>query len=762
MSSTDKKRISYMARIIVRLPWLWVAIAVLGTVFFGWHLKHIKYEFSLEALFVADSPLRQKLDDFVELFGPDDNVLVIAHGADDILSPAGYRRIEKITAAIEALPYFENTISLTSAQTIRGTAGGFEVSPLINITDPATADWQTIRTELLADPLVAGALLGKDAKATALSMEIKPEFNNNDGRAQIIGEVEAIIEPFKTDGEFHLSGIPQLRNAFVSYLRKDQAIFTPLCILMVSLMTLWLFRTAKAIAFAQIIIITTLVWTLGTMAIGGGTINIITVVLPSLILTLGTAYVTHFLSRYIEQTSKGVAQPQAILDTTKHMMLPIFLTSFTTGIGFASLMFMKIDLVRQMGLYAGIGLMFAFWMTLTLLPAICLKTKPFTRAHHLFSKTDRIGRYLQWNDRFVKKYPWPVIAFSLALLAISIFFITKVRVDSSLMQESNPNSPEYIAHTFMVENLSGIVSLEILLTADSVDAFKEPANLRALDKIQKFMRAQPGVDWTISFADFLKKMNRAMHENAPAKYTIPDTRQAVAQYLLLYEGEELDKIINSRFDKTRIALRLQDLGSKKIVQLEKDLIDYAATVLPPGIQMEMTGSSIMVGKLMDRLIIDMMRSLFFAAAIITLLMAILFKSARLGLLAMLPNFVPILMTMGLLGMLGITLRTSIVVVFPISLGIAVDDTIHFINRCRDEYKISGDYDDALQKTFLGSGRPIIFTSILLFLGFIVLAQSSFIPTQNFGMLSAATMVSALLGDLFLLPALLWVFKPKLN
>lgn len=762
MKSSESGFINKISRLILRLHWLWILVTVAGTVGLGYLASQIEYEFSLEQMFLSDSPLRHTLDEFEELFGRDDNVLIIAHGADDIFSAKGYRRIEAITKKLEQLPYFEHVISLTSAETIKGTEDSFEVAKMLKVKNPEEADWPNLRAELLADPLLTGILLSKNGDATAISLDIKTKYNNNEGRKQLISEVEQLIAPYKSEGIFHLTGIPQLRNAFVHYMQKDQMTFTPLCILVVTILAFWLFRAFKANVFSILVIALTAIWTLGFMSLGGATINIITVVMPSLLMVMGMAYVTHFLSRYIEDTATGLPKKEALQQTTSHMFLPVLLTSFTTGVGFVSLLVLKVDLVRQFGLYSAIGLMIAFWLTLTLLPSLCLMSKPFNPEKALFSRKDMFGTYLAANDRFVKRHPWPVIVISLLLVVVATFFITKVRVDSRLMEESNPKSPEYAAHQFMTDNLTGIVPLEILVTSAEKDGFKKPENLVALDKLKKYILDINGIDYAFSFADIIKKINQAMHENNPTYFAVPKTRQAIAQYLLLYEGEELDRLVTGGFDKARIAMRCQDLGSKRIIQIEKQIYDKAEELMPEGIEIQVTGASIMAGKLMDRLILDMVKSLFVAAFIITILMAILFRSVKLGLLAMIPNFIPIVLTMGILGMLDITLRTSIVVVFSISLGIAVDDTIHFIMRFRDEHKATGEYDISLKNTFLGTGRPIIFTSLLLFLGFAVLSQSSFIPTRNFGLLSAITMVSALIGDLFLLPALLWVFKPKLK
>jgi uncharacterized protein len=762
MTNGKSSTTTRVADFILRHKRLWLVIGILTTVVLAWFAAHVEFEFSIEALFLADSPYRVKLEQFRETFGADDNMLIVAHKAPDLFSSSGYKRIESITEEFERLPYFDRVMSLTSAKTFRGSSDGFSVETVLDVANPETADWASIKSDVITDPLLTGSIVSSDGTVAAFTLEIPAKFNNNDGRARIIDDVRKIVAPHEASGEFHFSGIPHLRTMFVKHMRHDMKIFLPLCTIIVNILAFWLFRAFRANIFSTTIIFLTVVWTVGLMSISGGTINIITTVLPSLLMVMGMAYVTHYLSRYIEQLEAGYGRDEAIRQTVKKMLLPIFLTSFTTGIGFVSLLVIKVDLVRQFGLYAAAGLGIAFILTITFLTGLCLSFAPFKKGRGLFNENDAFGRYLHWNDRFVKRHPWPVIVFSFLLLGTSIFFISKLQVDNKIMEESNPKSEEYQSNRFMEENLAGILPLEIVVHAPQTDGFKEPEALRALDEISAFAESLEGIDFTLSFADVVKKMNQAMNEDDPEKFSIPNTRQAVAQYLLLQEGDELGRLVNGRYDTARIAMRCKDVGSIRIMEIEKQIDAKAIALLPAGYTAEVTGSSIMVGKLMTKLIQDMVKSLFLASFVICLLLTILFKSVRLGLLAMIPNLVPIIMSMGVLGAIGINLRTSLVVVFSISLGIAVDDTIHVIVRCRDEYRKDPDYDTALTRTFLGAGRPVIFTSLLLFLGFGVLAMSSFIPTRNFGLLSAVTMVAALLGDLYLLPALLWVFKPKLK
>ena len=510
----------------------------------------------------------------------------------------------------------------------------------------------------------------------------------------------------------------------------------------------------------------------------GGSINIITVSLPTLIMVMGTAYGVHFLSRFIEETAAGHDQRTATSHTLRHMTLAIFMTSVTTGVGFLSLLVMRVRLVRMFGIYAAAGMVIAFGVAIVFLASAVLLQKPWRgKAIEAFGG-DVFRRYLLWNWRYVRDRHRAILLFSLLLMLVSIVGITQLKVDAGLMLEIHPKSAEYKANAFFEEHLTGVLNLNLMIEG-SPDAFLQPANLRKLAKVTAFARDQrfadghPVIDHALSFADMIALMNQAMYDGDPTRRRIPSfpeaeggddrARQAVAQYMLLYgDPDDFENLVTGDYRVANIAMRMKDYGAQAFRTPRSELIAFAREVFGDEFHVQVAGESVMAGHIITRLVGDMTKSLVLAALIIVVVFFVLFRSWRLGLLAMVPNILPLMVTMAAMGYAGVILRTSIVMVFSIALGIAVDDTIHFIARLRAETAAGKDLDDAVRDTFLGSGRAIVFTSLILCAGFTLLFTSDFLPTSSFGWLSAITMVTALIGDLFLLPALVYFFRPNIH
>jgi len=329
------------------------------------------------------------------------------------------------------------------------------------------------------------------------------------------------------------------------------------------------------------------------------------------------------------------------------------------------------------------------------------------------------------------------------------------------MEDIPPQSRLYRDHQVIESRLMGLLPVEVMVESEP-GSMKDPELLRKLQQVQQRAATYDFVTETTSIVDFLARMNQAVLDGDPQAPRVPASRELVAQYLLLYsfsgETDILDRYITPDGSAARIEIKARDVSSERFSELEEDLKRLCRELFPDRYTVTITGATFMANTLFNNLVENMVKSFFLATLIITLILAALFRSLKVGLVAMIPNVIPILMTMGLMGLLEIHLRTSIVVVFSISLGIAVDDTIHFLARYLRELPGIGDPDRTVRFTLQRTGRAIFFTSVVLTAGFLVLTTSEFPATINLGFLSAVTMVSALLGDLFLLPVLAKLFR----
>ena len=762
-------------KVLTRRPLLWLLVLGVLTAVLSPFVLQVPFVFEITEMFATDDPAVAPTERFRKLFGRDDNLVVVAWPDENIYSVRGVRKIKRVCDAISEFPGVDDMLSLTSAKEIRGTAGGFGLEPLLDMDHLEGVDFAALQKHLNEDPLWRRLLVGVDGDATAIVVRLEDEINTDEGRKAFFTALDELIA--REGGEFHLGGVPVIRTAFVEYMKHDVRMFIPLTIILCMFLTYLLYRHMRPVILIFVINVVTVIWTFAAMGLGEGSVNIITIALPTLLMVMSTSYGVHFIGRYIEELFHGLDRDNAVRSTLRHMVLAILMTSVTTGVGFLSLLVMRVRLVRMFGIYAAVGMGIAFVVTIILLTTVLLKQKALSpKAVARFSE-DSFRRVLLWNWRVVRRYKYQVAAISLLLAVVAVFGILRIKVDASLMTEINPKSKEYIANTFMEEHLAGVVSLSLLVRAEP-DAFLQPDMLRKLDAVYekalgwRLTDGSHAAEHGVAFSELIKVMNEAMHDGDPAYRRIPQfseeeggeqrARRAIAQYMLLYgDPDDFSSLLTSDYSSARVMLRLKDLGSTLFRPMEVELLEFARRQFGEGVEVEIVGESVMAGHIISRLVRDMTRSLLLAAFIIVIIFFVIFRSWRIGLLAMIPNILPLMVTMAALGYLGVTLRTSIVIVFSISLGIAVDDTIHFLARLRAESRAGKSLDEAIRATCLGTGRAIAFTSVILCSGFALLTFSQFLPAKNFGWLSALTMVTALIGDLFLLPALLYIFKPKI-
>jgi len=756
---------------ILRHPVRILILLLLVTFILAPFLLRVPFVYEIADMFVSDDPSLEPLNRFRDRFGKDDNHVLIGWRDPQIYSESGLARVDRLTRRLEKLPIVDTVVSLTTVLDIAGTPDGFEVRPLVDRDRLARVDQEHLRQRLQEDPLWKNTLVGRNGDAVMLDVVLDEE-KNEEGRINFFAALdEALAEE---GGDFYIGGVPLIRMAFVDYMKNDQVKFIPLTGLVSFILLFLLFRSWKPVVFTFTTVMLTLVWMLGVMGLTGGTINIATTTLPSLMMVMGVAYAIHFTGRYLEESARRPDKQTAVRKTLRHLSLAIFMTSVTTTVGFLSLLIMKVKLVRMYGIYASVGLMVAFVLSVTFLPALCLLAKPMPAKAIDRFRSDFFRRYLRWNDGFVRRNKIAVIVVSFLLVAGAVYGITQIKVNARLMEEMNPKKPEYIANQFFEENLAGVIPINLMIEAEPGD-FKKPEMLRKLLELREFASTKQ-IDNAVSFADLIALMNQAMHGGDPQQRKIPAfteddggderARRAIAEYLLLYEmsGDlsDLHKLVSPDFSSARIAIRSPDLGGSIFGPMQNDMVAKAHELFGEQVKVNPVGESVLAGHVVGKIVNDMTKSIVLASFVIVLVFFVLFRSLRLGLLAMIPNLMPIMVSMAALGFSGITLRTSIVMVFPISLGIAVDDTIHFIARWRAEVRQGKDTAEAITATYLGTGRAVVFTSLLLFCGFMLLATSNFIPTRNFGWLSALTMATALVGDLYLLPALLHLFKPQVR
>jgi predicted RND superfamily exporter protein len=500
------------------------------------------------------------------------------------------------------------------------------------------------------------------------------------------------------------------------------------------------------------------------MVLTDTSLNLLTVLLAPMLLALGSVYVVHFLTRF-EEDARAVGNiHEAVLRCVEHMRLPVLIAGLTTMVGFGALLISDVPAVFQLGLLSALGIAATTVLVLTAVPAALLVLPPPAVAvSEGLTFRARIGgaaevaldRLLTRLARMVNRRAVPILFLCAVAGLVSAAALPNIVVDTdylSYFEESDPVRLDFEAVNRM---LAGAVPLYVVLEGTGPGTFRDPAVLRGMETLQRGLDALPGVSRTISFVDSLRTLNRAFGGDDPGEEKIPDTRGGVTELLFMLPKAETFPYLTINHSRANIVLRTGEVGSAAISRLKREIdAVIESTPLPGGVRARVTGNALLLARSADGIARGQPRSVALAAVAIFLLITVGLRSPRLGAVAMIPNLLPVLVFFGVLGLGAAPLSLPTSLIGCIALGIAIDDTVHFLVRYRAERDRGADPQEAALRCGRRIGRPIAITSIMLVLGFLVVAFSGFATLREFGLLTAVTMAICLVTDLILLPALL--------
>ena len=756
-----------VADLLLRYPRAVMALLVAGTLAAGLFLLlgGVRFDYNLESFLPAEDPTIQRYRAFVEEYEPDDAFIVVGFEVDDVFAYTTLRDIEAMTAALEAVEGVEEVISVTTVQNIRGTFDGIEVTEVVDAVRDDPAALAELERRVRADSLATGYVVSREGDAAALFIKIDPALNSYGTRGAIIDAAEATLAPWAERYDLRWSGFPYLRNTYVEMLQVEVVRSIGLASLVIVLVLVWMFRNVRGVVLPIVAVWLGVLWTIAAMMLVGSAIDVMTSTLAAIILVVAVADSIHLLAKYYDGLGQGLAKREALRQMVIRLGAATLLTSVTTAIGFGTLATSQVVPMKRFGVFTAAGVLLTFALSLALLTTVLLWTQPPKP-----EQVSRLGRgsftrLLTWVDAFTERRPRLILAVTAVVIALSLFGASKLRVNSYINDDLGPRTEVYQDIRFFEQEIVSPFRFEVLLTAEEPDAFKDPALLRTVEAVQRYLQAQPPVNRVVSPADLLKQLNRALRADSVAAYRLPESRELAAQYLFLLELTDEDflrRFVGFDYDEVRVSAMMADVGSAEIMAFRDDFEAFLEEALPEGVEATSTGTIVLAADLAQYLVESLLLSIGLAFVFISILMGFLFRNARLVLISLVPNVIPLVVIAGLMGATGIEIKPATAVIFSIAFGIAVDDTIHVLARLRQELLAGRPLRLALRETILGTGKALVLTSIILFGGFIVLTTSVFQSTTYMGLLVSATIVLALLADLFVLPALLHLLHPKLS
>ncbi|MBX3411712.1 MAG: MMPL family transporter [Pirellulales bacterium] len=714
---------------------------------------------------VPRSVFRTADDDFVELekvfadFGSDDNdcVVVIEPAGEgdpsgDLFTPERIAALRAAIASLQTLEGVDEVRSLADVVVVDPVRGGAR-SLLPHEGEPSREAFAAARAAAVAHPMIVGQVLSPDAR-TALAI-VRLE-----GNSLSIGDIEphiarlrGVLDQVNAQGvlRLRLTGVPPIRVEIFRTVQRESSRFIVIGAILGFGMATLLFRRFWAVMIVASAPILGSFWTLGTLGLIGEKLNVINTVLPTLVLVVGFADSVHLMHDIRRSVASGKTPLEAAKLTIRHLGPPCLLTSVTACVGFASLAVADLDVVRRFGLTCAMGALLSFCAVILVVPLLSSTALGYRlQPKRLPQASDWLPRAFDRLVDFLMRYPRSV---TLAGLAATIFFSVialQLRPDNRLTETIPPENESYQALIDCDRAFGGMLMAYALVEWPDDKELRSPEVIDLIFEVQETCRHTEGAQYPLSIVNLLQAL--------PGQ---PGNLAARVPLLALAPTDVVQRFARPDLHKALVTVHLRDRGIAAHRPIFERLAAQFADIEArhPGMQVHLTGSVVVAGRNINTMIVDLVTSQTLADGVIFVAMMIGFRSLRYGLVAILPNFFPMAFTAAVLVMTGRPLQVTCVIVFSICIGIAVDDTIHFLARFRRELEVDGNVHEAIRRTFHAVGEAVVTTTLVLLVGFASVLTSEMPTSRLFAWLSCTAIGSALLGDLFILPAMLAWFVP---
>ncbi len=757
-------------------------------------IPKISIDTSTEGFLRPDDPTLLAYNNFRDQFGRDE-VIIIAIKSPNIFSQKFLEMIQRLHEELEEnVPYIDDITSIVNARNTRGEADELIVEDLLEHWPQNNTEMEALKKRVLTNPLYKNLLISEDATFTTIIIKThsysslgqdvdvlegfeedaeevagakskaaaKRTYLTDKENSQVVKAARQVSEKYNaSDFQIYMAGSPVVTHFLKRTMMSDMRKFMVLAVAAVAILLFVMFRRISGVFLPLVIVILSLLSTIGIMALAGVAIKVPTQILPSFLLAVGVGTSVHILAIFYQRFQQTNDKEEAIAYALGHSGLAVVMTNVTTASGLLSFSTSEVAPVADLGIFAGIGVLLTFVNTLILLPAV-LAIVPVAerRQNRNQSKNTFMDRFLSGISHFSTTHPVPILIVSFLIVGLSIFAALQIRFSHDVLRwfpEKNQirQATEKIDH-----ELRGSLNLEVIIDTGRENGLYEPALLKRIDKATAYTESLEledlfvGKAWSVS--TILKEINQALNENRPDYYAIPQNRDLVAQEFLLFENsgsDDLEDVVDSQFSKARFTIK----GPFKDAVKYNRFIDTVSSYFDdnfPEATITLTGMMALLSSTISHAITSMARSYGIALVVITALMIILIGRIRIGLLSMIPNLAPILLMLGVIGATPFKMDLFTMMVASIAIGLAVDDTIHFMHNFRRYYEQSGDPKQAVYETLNTTGRAMLVTTIALSIGFFIFVFASMNNLFAFGLLTAFTILMALVADYLVAPALM--------
>jgi len=733
------------------------------TVFFISQYPDLKVDSSVDSLIITTDEsydfYKKTRKDFIS-----DNISVVYIEDRNLFTKDKLTEVENVFYELKEIPGIAQVDGLYNAKNFNGTSGILDTDPLIVNIPEDKKELESIRWNAMRNPLLMRNLISKDGGAIAINIIADNKTGEKEFNLRVTRDIGRIIKKLegRVEKVFQL-GTPYTRSQISSSIINDLAFFISAAVVMVLIMLIIMFQNFYAAILPMITGGLSLVWSLGFMPLVGIPINILTAIVPPMLLGLGCSEDVHIMSEFYEERDKGMECGEAIAHLAPHIGKAIVITSFTTFAGCLSVNFNEITLIKQFGIVSSFGLIMNFFITVTVMPVYLRFVGHKLRRKKGHDEEHEHTVFHKVSDVFINitfKHRRPVVIFTCLVLIISIMGIYKLRLDNDLLAYFKEKSPIRERSALCNRMVSGAQIFYIILSSPEDGAFNRSENVKIIYDIQDYIKKAGLFDFTISLADHVALIEREMNDGKHEFYQIPHNDDLISQHLLLYHSDDLDRYITFKKDRSNIIVRHNIASSADLKDVLAKLDLYIQEKYGKRLNIRFTGENILFLEAADTMSSGLGQSITSFLLLLFVTMMLFLRDVRLSLVALVPNILPIVIVYGIMGFSGVPINVGTTMIAVITMGVLVDDTTHFMYRFRTMVNSGMDRDSIIKTLLYAESRPVISNSVSLFVGFMVITLSNFVPVIYFGFFSGLINFFGLFSELLITPSILYIIYFK--
>lgn len=764
----------YIVRSILRYRFYNLLAVGAITVFMIYMASQNKMSYKLAQMLPSDHPIMVDYDKFKTHFGQDGAVMFIGTSFDDIYQLEQFNAWYDLTHKLSEVDGVEGVVSITQLYTLikNPKEKKFDFEAIVKQKPKTQKELDSLASIIKDLEFYKDLLYNPETKVQLMLVTLDKEVLNTKARVPLIYHLKSILDEYGElhHQDMHYSGLPYIRTITSDLIKRELNLFIFLSLFVAAFILTIFFRNFQAVFFPVLVVIISTIWTLGSIAIMGYEITILTGIIPPLLIVIGIENSIFLLNKYQSEYKIHKNKVKALSRMVTRIGSANLLTNITTAAGFAAFIITGNSLLVEFGIIASLNILGIYLLTLFLIPIFFSYSKPPKSKHLDTIETGRVQKMVEKMVYVVSHFRTRIYWISVIVVLIGFYGISKLQTTGSIVDDIPKENVLYQDLLYFENNFNGVMPFEITIDTKKKKGVLKMSFIRRLDRLQtKVLSKYPELSKSLSIADLVKFSKQSFYNGNPKKYSIPSNQEAnfIMQYMPKMDTGKRS-LINSFVDEdlqiTRITVQMANLGTKEIEALKNTLEPQIEKIFPSDkFDVKITGTSVVFLEGTKYLVSNLFQSLLLALLVIGLMMAMLFTSARMVVISLIPNLIPQLLTAAMMGYFNIPIKPSTILIFSIALGISVDNTIHFLSRYRlhlklNNWKISTSVLLALKET----GYSMINSSIVLFFGFYIFTFSQFGGTESMGYLISFTLLVALLSNLFLLPSLLLTLDKRIT